>query len=419
MNGWSVVLLVLLFPYNAYNQSNTRELLEAVKGTDSLVDAVLANSDKFRLQFIITTINRSEGAKTTWKDYPMITGQYFFPASVVKLPTAIITGEQLDSLNVGLNSRIVMNQDVTCGSSRFVKRSVDNDLRFANVLEEMLTISDNDHFSLLFHFLGPRALNNGLMQRKILNTKIYSSYSGCEKRAAITTNSFTIYDEAGQKQYFRPMQSLELNYFEDRLKYSKQKLIGTSYYSGKKLIKEPFDFNFYHDYPLTDIHNTLKRLIFPQLFEQGQAFDLSENTRDHLLRSMGKFPCEMVNPIYQDRTKYPDNYHKYSIFGEDSLGVKRERFRTISKIGISYGFITETAYIIDFEQQKDLLFTVSMYVNTDGVLNDARYDYENIARPFLARFTQLICDHLFVQPEISNMSDAEINKYLKLFGMDH
>ncbi|MFM7682989.1 MAG: hypothetical protein ACKO7P_09605, partial [Bacteroidota bacterium] len=89
-----------------------------------------------------------------------------------------------------------------------------------------------------------------------------------------------------------------------------------------------------------------------------------------------------------------DNYYKYSIIGNKPELASSGRYRIFSKIGIAYGFVTESAYIVDFENQKDFLFSVSIYVNDDDVVNDNVYEYSKIARPFIANFTRIIQESL-------------------------
>jgi hypothetical protein len=89
------------------------------------------------------------------------------------------------------------------------------------------------------------------------------------------------------------------------------------------------------------------------------------------------------------------------------------KYRTFSKIGISYGFVTESAYIVDFENKKDFLFSVSMYVNQDGVVNDGAYEYDKIARPFIASFTRIIQS---VLPKLIVEGAINTNDYFKFLN---
>ena len=126
---------------------------------------------------------------------------------------------------------------------------------------------------------------------------------------------------------------------------------------------------------------------------------------------MGNFPREMKNNAYHDKNLYPDNYYKYTIIGNQPELASSGRYRIFSKIGIAYGFVTESAYVVDFENQKDFIVSISIYVNDDNVVNDNVYEYSKIARPFIANFTRLIQDSL---PKTSTEQSLSAYDYFNL-----
>jgi hypothetical protein len=118
---------------------------------------------------------------------------------------------------------------------------------------------------------------------------------------------------------------------------------------------------------------------------------------------MGNFPREMQNNTYHNQLQFPDNYYKYAIIGNKPELATSDRYRIFSKIGIAYGFVTESGYVVDFINQKDFLFSVSLYVNADDIVNDGTYEYEKIARPFIANFTRLVQEQLTKPTENSSL----------------
>jgi hypothetical protein len=52
-------------------------------------------------------------------------------------------------------------------------------------------------------------------------------------------------------------------------------------------------------------------------------------------------------------------------------------------VGVSFGCVIDCAYLIDFQTGKEFILTVGMYANQDEVINDAKYDYDNLAYPFM------------------------------------
>ena len=101
MTKFSISILFLFFLiFGVSSQKTKDEFYKSLLGKDSLVDFVLKNRDKYRLQFIVTDIQRDQDGNEDFKTYDFTTNEYFYPASMVKLPTAVAMFEILDSLNL-------------------------------------------------------------------------------------------------------------------------------------------------------------------------------------------------------------------------------------------------------------------------------------------------------------------------------
>ena len=153
----------------------------------------------------------------------------------------------------------------------------------------------------------------------------------------------------------------------------------------------PFDFNYHLDYPLADIHSTMIRLAAPEQFLKTDLWDITESDRDFFLETMKQIPSDLEDEKYHDQKRYPDNVFKYLVKGDDNIDYKN--VVTYSKIGIAYGFVTETAHIVDAENKIDFFVTASIYVNANDTVNDGKYEYEDVARPFLTKLGQLLVDY--------------------------
>lgn len=70
-----------------------------------------------------------------------------------------------------------------------------------------------------------------------------------------------------------------------------------------------------------------------------------------------------------------------------------DHVRVFNKVGWSYGFLTDVSYVADFENQAEYMLAATVYVNSDGVLNDGQYDYDTIGHPFLYNLGQIIYKH--------------------------
>ena len=111
MTKFSISILFLFFLiFGVSAQKTKEEFYKSLLGKDSLVDFVLKNRDKYRLQFIVTDIQRDQDGNEDFKTYDFTTNEYFYPASMVKLPTAVAMMEILDSLELSKNCYIKIYQ---------------------------------------------------------------------------------------------------------------------------------------------------------------------------------------------------------------------------------------------------------------------------------------------------------------------
>tara|TARA_Y100000385_G_C13058036_1_gene622963 strand:- start:135 stop:1250 length:1116 start_codon:yes stop_codon:yes gene_type:complete len=364
-----------------------------IKGKNDLVDRVIKDSNQYHLQFILTTIKKDSGAvKKNQLKY--LTGDYFYPASMVKLPTAILTYELIDSLGLNSASYIKMNADENCKNQYFTKTTQNKKLRFTNIIEELLAISDNNYYSILFHALGADKINKKLNEYDLKNTFIYTSFNGCPNESDLIFNSYSIYNENDNIVFSQPKRKLDSIDYLDHRKLNKRKLCGEAHYKNGKKIDKPKNFNYALEYSLVDINETMIKLFYPGLYSKGKQFKISELSRKELFNSLLIYPEKIRNKKYHNISKYPKNYYKYSIIG-DKEGLKlNDQFNIYSKIGISYGFVTETAYILDKKNKQDFFITISIKANRNNIMGDGIYQYESIARPFIASFTRLINSYL-------------------------
>jgi hypothetical protein len=64
--------------------------------------------------------------------------------------------------------------------------------------------------------------------------------------------------------------------------------------------------------------------------------------------------------------------------------------RVFNKVGWAYGFLTDVSYVVDFKNGVEFMLAATLYVNSDGVLNDDKYDYDAAGYPFLYQLGQTV-----------------------------
>jgi hypothetical protein len=77
------------------------------------------------------------------------------------------------------------------------------------------------------------------------------------------------------------------------------------------------------------------------------------------------------------------------------LGSEKEAslppgIRIFNKVGDAYGFLLDGAYFADFDNGLEYLLSAVLYVNEDGILNDNKYEYDQIGLPFMKQLGKLI-----------------------------
>ncbi|MEN8792886.1 MAG: hypothetical protein ABF294_00345, partial [Flavobacteriales bacterium] len=83
----------------------------------------------------------------------------------------------------------------------------------------------------------------------------------------------------------------------------------------------------------------------------------------------------------------PDNYHKFSDLG---YSIIPKDILIYSKIGISYGFVTESSFFEVIENGVKFGLTYSIYVNKNNIINDSYYEYEKTARLFATELSKTL-----------------------------
>ena len=130
--------------------------------------------------------------------------------------------------------------------------------------------------------------------------------------------------------------------------------------------------------------------MFPESVPAEQRFDLSEDDYQFLYQYLSQYPSETNYPKY-DTTQYYDSYVKfYFRHGNHQMpkGV-----RVFNKVGWAYGFLIDVSYVADFENKVEFMLTSTVYVNSDGILNDNKYEYETVGWPFLYELGQTIYEY--------------------------
>lgn len=387
----SYLLLFFVIPFRLCGQQVTNsleDLLTYIKGKNKLVDAVLSSPEKYRTQFIFSSIQGEEDSTRQFSTISQLTNDYFYPASMVKLPIAILVLEKLNRLGIDRDCFIEFQCEKQCGDMSYTRLSGKEGKTIEELLQEMIIISDNNSFNAFYHFLTPKEINDRLRELGFDESKIYKCFSGCPKDNQLYCQPLRIFNKEGKEVYFQAASDMEYNEVEKCFVYTEEKLIGLKHNQYGKIIPGPYDFNYNLEMPLDETHEMLQRLVFPIMFPDSLQWKINEDSRDFLVKTLSQFPSELKSLNPNDKVHYPENAFKYIYFGRGDQCPPE--VKTISKIGISHGFTTESAVVVDSLNNVVFQLSVSIYTNANNTVNDGKYEYEQVAKPFIAEFSKLV-----------------------------
>lgn len=353
---------------------------------------ILSDPNQKEIQIIYTQINRDQNNIAHFKTYSYNVDKhhYFYPASTIKLPTAIFTLEKLNELNItGLDKKTSLKIGKEYGKQTAITEDLSNENglpSLANYIKKILLVSDNDAYNRLYEFVGRQEINKKLKHYGFKNSRIISRLSvGDNGENARYTNPFTFYNN-NQIIYQQAQQ------YDDKDYHLKLKglLKGEGYMDSKdSLIKKPFNFADKNVFQLKDQHLLMQKLMFPESFPISKQFKLSESDYQFLYTYMSKYPTEITNPSFQNSAYYP-TYCKFLFYGADKNITPNSNIRIFNKVGDAYGYTIDNIYFIDYKNKVEFILSAVIQSNNNRIYNDNTYEYETICLPFLKNLGQKV-----------------------------
>ena len=349
---------------------------------------ILKNKDSLNVQIIYTQINRNENNILSFTNYSynLNPKNYFYPASTVKMPIALLALEKLHELNIpGVDKNTTMITDSNSSRQQIVYTqplAKDSRPTIANYIKQIFLVSDNDAFNRLYEFLGQEYILNKLKEKgypdAVIRHRLNIFLTNEQNK---TTNPIAFYDTAGNVLYRQPAQYNQKDFSSLNVK------LGKGYYKGNELIYEPFDFSNKNRVYLQDLHDILQSIVFSEQTDAKKRFNISEEDYAFVIKWMSSYPHESKYPSYD--STYHDAFCKFLLYGADKNNVL-PNVRIFNKVGDAYGFLIDNAYVIDKKNNVEFILCATISCNTDGIYNDDKYDYENIGYPFMKHLGQLI-----------------------------
>ena len=364
-----LVLIAFLFTLSCAHK-NEDPILKVLSSDNPKIKTVVDHIKNHEVQILFTKIERN-GNSLSFKDYSyqVNDSNYFYPASTVKFPIAILALEKMKT-NSLINRNTVFKVE---GDS--VKTTFSNDIK------KIFAVSDNEAYNRLFEYLGKDDINAKLSERGI-NARISHRLS-VPNSDVTTTKPLIFYDNDSivlkiDSIINKPIEPLQLHRI----------IKGKGYMINDSLVNSPMDFSLKNYLPITSLHNIMKQLMFPELYPYEKQFHVSSDDREFLIKTMNISPQEAG----YTSDEYYESYVKFLVFG-DSKQPLPSYIKIYNKVGDAYGYLTDCAYIVNEKTKKEYIITATIHVNKNQIFNDNTYEYDTIGFPFLAELGRQLIDY--------------------------
>ena len=408
--GIFCAILMMSISANAQQHDSTIEqILANIQHEQAKI--IIANPNNYRCQVIYTQIDRNEKGtpRFTHHRFNADSNLYFNPASMVKMPLAFLSLEKLNELKIpGLDKFTTMAFDsshekqvamTTDSSARNFKPSI------AQFIRRAMLISENDPYNRMYQFVGQETANRKLMEKGYTSSRITRQFMGYTEDQNRHTNGIRFFDASGKLVYHQ-----QPSYNRDSFRFPSPILIGDKHINrNDELVNGPFDFTRHNNISLDDMRQMLQAMIYPTSVPKHQRFNITEADRLFMLQYMSQYPAETPYPNY-DSTIFYNSYVKF--FFQDSAHTIPPHIRVFNKVGWAYGFLTDVSYVMDSKNNIDYMLSATVYVNSDGIINDSKYDEESMGFPFFRELGKAVYQYELQRPRA-------LQPPLKMKGMEY
>jgi hypothetical protein len=382
----------------------------AIIRQDTFLQRVM-DDPTMEVQIRYTRIERNEKFKRSFTTYTWpeknSNPAYFYPASTVKIVLCALALEKINQYNKDNPESVKLYRDAPYrlaarpgGDIYDIDTTATNDRpSIAQDIRLILTVSDNDAYNRLCDFVGLDKVAEQLKKKGYKQTDIVHRVG-----AAGINNSFhpAIGFEVGPERWVNFGHLFVAKLPQSKAMYMPRHIKGKGFYKGDSLIMQPFDMGGKNRFGQHDQELILKAILFPNSIAKKHRFLLTEEDYAFLRYWMSVLPRESASPYFSDYQAYYDGYCKFLMYGDDTIrlsGNTTQHPRSFNKVGDAYGTLSDMAYFCDPDTHTEMLLTVTILCNSDGIFNDDSYDYESVGYPFMGRLGRALWQYELAHPE--------------------
>jgi len=344
---------------------------------------IFSAPDKYKLQIIYTQVNRDRNnvPELETHTYRLKPREYFYPASTIKFPIAVLAMEKLNSIeNVDQYTSLNILTEIPGLEGVLEDKTSRTGLpSIAHYIHKLFVVSDNDASNRLYEFLGRDYLHQRLWDLGYTETRIRHRLDiALSEKQNRYTSPFRFFHD-GSIIYEQPSQKAKIDLDVNYNDY----LIGKAHMKNGNRIEQPFDFSKKNFMSLMEQQYFLIQVMFPETAPEDKQLNLTEDDYKFLYGKMSLLPRESKYPLYEDNDHYYDSYCKFFMFGDTKERIP-DHIRIYNKVGLAHGFLVDNAYVVDVKNKVEFFLSAVLYVNQNEILNDNTYEYNEISIPFLA-----------------------------------
>ena len=364
----------------------TNPIKSSLRKNDFLKEIIKKKED-YEIQILLTKIDQYN-SKVDFQEYryQLDDNKYFYPASTIKLPIVVLTLKKINELRskgseITLKSKITLNYKDDY-SELVIRDSITS---FQNLIADVFLVSDNSASNILIDFIGYNYFNhemeNAGFDKTYLNHKFNPDpYVNYTWQISDLDNNIISSINDNQKIIKADEKTNGLEKGERR------------YFKGE-ILDESLNFSEKNRSSITDMHNLIKYIFYPEIFDSINTFNLNVEDYDFLRYWMSRFTYEDIGEKFIEDENFFETYNKFFIHG-DEQSVSNEQIRVYNKIGQAYGTSIDNGLIKNYQDNVEFILTATIYTNKNKVINDNLYEYDDLAVPFLAKLSRAIYNEL-------------------------
>lgn len=309
--------------------------------------------------------------------------RWFSPASVSKLPMALLMAERLSAHGLDAHASIRLNAAPETG-----EWPADEPLEetFLRGCARTFTISENVPYNRWYEVLGGDAIHARLKALGYPNTRLIARLGSPDREANRRTRGGELRAADG-----RVVARSEAATAAPRRFPFGRALDGLGWKRDDGRIEAgPHDFSYANFMPLADSFGMLQAFVMPETVPASRRWRIDEPLRAQLLQALALRPRDSDDPRY-DEAQYPDGYARWFVVG-DGTARYPDGLRVLGKTGMAYGHLSEVAYMRDEASGAEWCLAAAIRADRDGIYNDDHYDYDDVGLPFLAALGRAVRD---------------------------